>query len=116
MKDWKGNQIEVGHTLLIIEFKNFDAGHTPYTEFKHKYGPSTYLRGNPIPVQYRWEIKKTILVIEPGPRDIIYAVDVLNKVPINELPSFLSIKGNETLCIKGLSDNEQDFFIHHISK
>jgi len=112
MKDWKGNEIQVSHTVLIIDINNSMKGGGSKTSilFYGKDGSPTYRSDVfvTIPLKDDWEICQEIEVVEKS--DKISCGWTKTRLPINHVDSWVCAQPWQIICIKGISDNKEEYF------
>lgn len=115
MKDWKGNDIDVGHTIVIVRVGSMFDGATPvFISLKD----DTMEIGDPLPKTYVFERNERIKVTEWSRLVMLGAEpsdDTVNEIPINQLDFFINVQPWEILCIEGVSDNEQDYYLNYFN-
>lgn len=106
MKDWKGNEIIPGMTIVVVEVVNEDAG----AVFSLVNDPSG--KEHVIGTNYCWKPRMEVEV-----QDYDDMVDVSEsewkQAPVNLLSIAICKQAWEIICIKGVSDNEQEYFTRH---
>lgn len=111
MKDWQGNDIKVGDELLIMTYKSLFGGQKMGIMFIDADGIHELTKPKKMDNGFQWEIHREIKVLKWGN---IVSTD---SVPINLLDPFASPNTmNQCLCIKGISDNRENFMKHHLNK
>lgn len=114
-KDWKGNIIQEGDTVLKVRVKNWDAG-VKYSLIEFTIGEDNYSEIEPVEAEEKrlWEICEEILIKSITEDDGVVWMSFLK--PYVETPLWcagmhLSCQHNEILCIKGKSDSQEDYFL-----
>lgn len=118
MKDWKGNEIQVGHTVLVVMTRSMFSGGTLSTFFKDKFGNTELIELGTVKNDYLFETvskakvaeyKETLTWSEEGdPID-------LGEIPINWLGFVLPTNGRTIICIEGISDNQEDYYLDYFN-
>jgi len=112
MKDWKGNEIEVGQTVLTINVRRITEGSKMMIMFRgandewHKHD----LGLRPEPRQYLWEIQQSAIIMEQSPHMTISFGDAPSQIPIDQMDMFCHAQPWQIIAIKGISDNEQEYY------
>lgn len=109
MKDWKGNTIEIGHTVYRVATIN------PHAGFRLRFigiqdGEETDIVDMGVIEKDSFFVWEEYLIIPHS--DIIeeWRGNELFKVPINYIEKEIVCKENQILCIKGISDNQFDYY------
>lgn len=107
IKDWKGNEVKVGDTVLIVTINNTlqGGGGKLGIRFYDKNGnPSEIHKVADIPLCNTWEIHQKSKILPEG--------DIIGRegVPINMAKTWLTCQPWDILCIEGVSDNEEEYF------
>ena len=115
MKDWKGNEIQVGQTVLRINFKSMFGGNKSRFGFifTDANGKQHYRMAEEFisDMEYQWTIQDRFLITEPSNViSISFSSEVASKTPINISESWMSPQPWQVLAIEGISDNEEEFF------
>ena len=110
--DWKGNAITVGDELVIMTYKELFGGQDMVLMIKDKDGKMQELvKPTKTHNGVQWEVHRKITVIEFG------NTISNDQVPINLLDPFASPNTmNQCLCIKGISDDREQFMEHHLNQ
>lgn len=120
--DWKGNEINIGDTVLLYEYRTI---FTPteetaigqilmYGEKKIQTEPEVYK------TPYSWDLYKTIKIVEPKELDsMTFTISFEVKQPeevIEEPINWFGLNQQEefccAICIKGVSDNKDEFLAY----
>lgn len=113
MKDWKGNEIKVGDTVLLYEFEGlFAGGDLKVFMILDDSDAPQEIGSIPNPKHSKWELLQTIKVIDPINDGCIHCYLNPDEVPLDSLSWNLCTMPNRCVCIKGLSDNELEHFLH----
>jgi len=113
MKDWKGNEVQVGDKLVCVEIHHQSAGSTYQTIFSLGNGHPVHVsEEQTMPYEYVWWERLRCEVIEYG-----HMVELGNggQIPINHLDFFFPIQHNQILCIEGKSFDRDEYYIHKFS-
>lgn len=118
MKDWKGNEIKVGDTVCVYQFEDMFAGSKCTFGFIGENGFEQI--GEPFELkkhQY-WVLVRCLKIVEPvndGSIIGFHAAGTLEnpvECPADSLGWNISNQSNFAICIKGVSDNELEHFLH----
>lgn len=114
MKDWKGNKIEVGQTVIKVAFKSMFGGSASRMVliFTDANGEQHHRKGEEFinPMDYKWEIEGKYIITEQRNTMLISFGNRPSEVTIDSLDFMLSTQPWQILCIEGISDNEEEFF------
>jgi len=118
MKDWKGNIICVGQTVLIVSTNTYGAGDTMFLMWPQPDGTFKKSNETRIPDQHQWKITDRFLITEPGNTVFYSNDDTPNKVPINLVDWNITKRFgmHEIVCIEGISDNQLEYFKEFFNK
>ena len=115
MKDWKGNKIKVGQTVIKVRYKTMFAGNKQrfvlicYDEKGNK-ASQTFGEESIVPLDYFWDIKGRYIITEKRNSMTISFGESPSEVPVDNMDFILCTQPWEILCIEGLSDNKDEFF------
>ena len=106
MKDWKGNEIKAGQTIIKIQIKGmFDE-----CEFTPRFGkqrkPFTTKRS------YLWNIVNECKIVKKE-RTHKFTKGVWN-VSLDFIDFYMGKQPYEIICIKGISDKKEDYYSKEI--
>lgn len=113
MKDWKGNEIKSGDTVVIVTVKSmFGRASYGYIIFKED-GTTDHIKVQEgiEPPKYMWNIfdEKEIFDMDGHLRYYYNAGDIVYNLPAEE--DWLNSQSNfRIVCIKGVSDNKHDYY------
>lgn len=105
MKDWKGNEIKAGQTIIKIQVQGmFDE-----SEITPMFGDK-----KPFVVDrsYLWNIIKKCKVVKK--RERIEYNKRISKISLDFLDFFIGKQPYEIICIKGISDKKEDYYSKEI--
>lgn len=116
MKDWKGNKIQIGQTVLKINFKDMFGGSKSRLIINF-YGEDGKIHTQHVgedviaPEGYQWTVSSKFLITKPSNEmTICFSSECKSEIPINCAGMWIATQPWEVLCIEGISDNEEDFF------
>lgn len=108
MKDWKGNEIKIGQTIIVVEVINEDAG-AIFSLVNDPTGKE-YITGT----NYCWKPRMEVEVLDYD--DLVDLDDsAWKQSPINLLSIAICKQDWEIICIKGVSDSEEEYYKHKFS-
>lgn len=110
MKDWKGNKIEVGHTVLVISTGSMFEG----SAFVIRYGDKE-IKSEPIKKSYQFEISCKYKITEPSNTLALSLGNEQSEMPINHVDFFIAKQPYQIICIKGVSDNKEKYYIDYFN-
>lgn len=110
MKDWKGNKIEAGQTVLIVNVKSMFGGSKSQLMIMTENGFEKIGEETTLPEGYQWTIVSENKILPPSKNVTISMGDAPSEIPINQASLWLSVQPWQILCIKGISDNYEDYF------
>lgn len=113
MEDWKGNTIKVGDIVIKVRYKNWFEGNKQSLGFLSQNGIIYMSEPTYVEPTYFWQIIETSKITEPSNSFTVkFNPEDEGETPINHLGSGLGLACNafEMLCIKGISDNQDEFF------
>lgn len=105
MKDWKGNEIKAGQTIIKIQIKGmFDE-----CEVTPMFGSR-----KPFIVErhYLWNIVQKCKVIKKGNKQN-YNKSIV-KLNLDYIDFFMGKQPYEIICIEGISDKKEDYYTKEI--
>lgn len=113
MKDWKGNEVQVGQAVYVIDVGTmFDCGTIQFC-YLNDDGTIGNI-GEPIKVNesFLWEISVEYLIEENGnsvttSHEHPYQI----KVPINLADFMIAKTPWQIVCIKGISDDREEYYL-----
>lgn len=107
MKDWKGNEITVGQTLLKVRVKDyFGGGKVFLLDTNGNHEQLSFIT----PHGYQWTIIDKAIVEPAGTTCHLSFTDNPSRIPINLLDIWLTPQACEIICIKNISDVEKEYF------
>jgi hypothetical protein len=110
MVDWKGNKIEVGQTVIIVNVKSMFGGSKSQLMLMTEKGIEKICEETTLPEGYQWTIVSENNIIEPSTNVTISMGSAPSKIPINQVELWLSVQSWQILCIKGVSDSYEDYY------
>lgn len=115
MTDWKGNIIEVGHTVVTVAVDNPFAGATMVFGFITADGEHIQYDSAPIKKEHLWIPTGEYKIIE-GNTVTSYNDDFHHEVPIQFIDTWIPTSNflNQLIwCIKGMSDNQEEYYLNY---
>lgn len=103
MKDWKGNEIKVGHTIIKVAIDNMFSGSKMCLIVNGEIASTI-----DIEKEYLWDIVGKCHVKEDDDNEI--ALGEVSEMGIKFLGFFMSVQPWEIICIEGISDNKEEFY------
>lgn len=113
MQDWKGNKIEVGQTVLIVNVKSMFSGSKSQFMIMTKKGFEKIGEETILPEGYQWTVVSENNITPPSKNVTISMGDAPSEIPINQISLWLSVQPWQIVCIKGISDNNEDYYNEH---
>lgn len=111
MKDWKGNEIQVGQTVLLIATGSMYEGSTFGIAMWDGESYKEIFKGEPIPKSYSFEIERKFLITEPSNMMTIYFdLKATQPVPIDQADFHIAKQPWHIIAIEGISDNEKEYY------
>jgi hypothetical protein len=111
MKDWKGNEIKPGMTILKIAVKGmFDGG--KIAAFNKNGEVIAYSK--PLPRQYLWEVTAKCFVKPEGDTKIESTENEIEecKIGVDFLDFWFNPSYFEIIAIEGISDNKDEYYMN----
>ena len=109
MQDWKGNEIEVGQTVLIVNVKSMFSGSKSQFTIMTENGLQNVGEQTISPESHQWNIVSEANITPPSADVVISMGEDASEIPINQIDLWLSIQPWQILCIEGVSDNCEDY-------
>lgn len=116
MKDWKGNEIEEGDTIMLVSTKSAEINSSLILiDFSHPEKKAEVLSTYKKKANYRWLPTHEYKIIKIG--SWLYFTFMENEITCNYGIDILkySLDDNTILCIKGKSDNETEYYQHYFN-
>ena len=110
MQDWKGNKIEVGQTVIIVNVKSMFGGSKSQLMLMTEKGFEKIGDETTLPEGYQWTIVSENNIIPPSTNVTISMGEAPSEIPINQAGLWLSVQPWQILCIKGVSDNYEEYY------
>jgi hypothetical protein len=110
MKDWKGNEIQEGQTILKVAVKGMFDGCRTQLMIVNKPVGEEFIQER----QYLWEIVTKCYVKEKGDNSATIGGEV-QEIGIDFLDFFFSAQPWEIICIEGVSDNKDDYYMNEFN-
>jgi len=112
MKDWKGNTIKVGDTIVVINKEQMFAGNEVGLCRMNENGEWEFESLGIDKPRHKWEIQNKIEVTPPSSECTIYTSRKENDlIPINQIDFCCPIQPFQVCCIEGVSDNEEEYYL-----
>ncbi len=112
-EDWQGNQIVAGQTLVLVQTKPMFS-ESKMMLFDFKSGKMEQIGKTITYPKYVWEVGSEFKVWEDKNGTLFYTLqDEDYKIHI-QLSSLLWMN-NSLVCIKGLSDNEEEYYTKYFN-
>ena len=111
MQDWKGNKIEVGQTVLIVNVKSMFGGCKSQFTIMTENGLQNVGGEIISPESHQWNIVSEANITPPSANATIsiFTGEGASEIPINQIDLWLSVQPWQILCIEGVSDNCEDY-------
>lgn len=110
MTDWKGNEIKEGHIIVIVRTKPFfTAARFGFLDFSNPSKGFEQVGETYKTPEYIWEPRWDMEVVSLDGK--LYYKSNNTYVDISMLNFFK--QDSDIICIKGISDNEQEYFLEH---
>lgn len=113
MEDWKGNEIKVGQTVLVVSTGNIFEGSKPCVLMMTENGLEKVFEGEPIKKSYSFDISAKYFITEPGNNLTLSYGDKPSEVPINQIDFWVNRQPWQIVCIEGISDNKDEYYKEH---
>ena len=114
MKDWKGNEVQVGDTVLLVATGSMFDGSVLISSM---WDGEKYVErqiSDPIPKSYSFDIEGKYLITEPSNLMTIYFdPKITQPVPIDQADFYIAKQPWHIICIEGKSDNEKEYYQHY---
>lgn len=111
MTDWKGNIIQAGHNILIVDVQS------PFSDCDMvMYSPIDFKEVGRIKGKrdYIWNVSQRVKVTEPSQSIMIsFNNNTASEIPVNSLEFMCSCQYWQIICIEGISDNKEEYFTEH---
>lgn len=115
MKDWKGNNIQIGDTIVLVSTRSHGVSSSLVLMSFCSNEPPTVLSTYKEDANYRWLILSTYEIINHNGKlyyswsneDYTYNFD-LNSIELMK-------EENVVICIKGKSDNEKEYYEYYFN-
>jgi len=114
MKDWKGNKIQVGHTVVVVSTGSMLEGSTPFLLIRNENGYEK-IEGEPIKKSYSFDVSAKYLITEPSNNLTISMNDNPSEVPINHIDFWVCKQPWQIVCIEGISDDKDEYYNEYFS-
>lgn len=118
MKDWKGNDIKPGDTVVHVRVKKLPIT-TKLVVLDFENDTINVVGTNDTPAKdYDWEVvgEREVVSLDgrmyfqhTGTDGIVYRIDT----SIGDFMADPVLAGTEILCIKGVSDNETEYYLNY---
>jgi hypothetical protein len=115
MEDWKGNKIQVGHTVIVVSTGSMLEGSRPCLLMMTENGMEKVFEGEPIKKSYSFDVSAKYFITEPSNNLTISMNDKPSKVPINHIGFWISKQPWQIVCIEGISDNKDEYYKDYFS-
>ena len=115
MKDWKGNEIEEGDTIVLVSIRSHPIDSSLVLMDLGSNEPPTVLSTYKEDARYRWLILNTYETTSHNGRLYVTFVDdgITCNYGIETIDFF---KDDHTIiCIKGKSDNEKEYYEYYFN-
>ncbi len=110
MTDWKGNEIEPGQTVLLVSIKSQFAGSEMKWGIMMPDKTMHYITPVIMPEENKWEVRYEYQITEPGFRSAFSLEENKGEIPINIIDVWIRPQPHQIVCIKGISDSQEEFF------
>lgn len=111
MRDWKGNKIKVGDTVLIYRFLKTIPVSESVASFEAQYETEIEKPTS----QYVWELSEMYEILPETNFTVYICNSSENAISIDYINSIITKRNNHAVCIKGKSDNRVDFMTHYFT-
>lgn len=108
MKDWKGNKIQVGHTVVVVSTGSMFEGLTPCFSVMTENGRKAF-NGKPAKKSHRFDVSAKFLITEPSNDLKISMDDNPSEIPINLINHWVIKQPWQIICIEGISDSKDEY-------
>lgn len=115
MEDWKGNKIQVGHTVIVVSTGSMFEGSKPCLMIMTENGIEKVFEGEPIKKSYSFDISAKYLITHPSNNLTISMNDKPSEVPINHIDFWVCKQPWQIVCIEGISDNKDEYYKDYFS-
>ena len=115
MKDWKGNEIQVGDTIVLVSTKSQATESSLILMDFSSNEPPQVLSTHKEESKYQWVVLSSYLITKHRGRLYLTFDDngITSNYGIETLSFFLS--DSDIICIKGKSDNETEYYQHYFN-
>ena len=116
MKDWKGNTIQPNDIVLSYLFRNsFNPKSLRWINLKT--GTITPVKNPDMTDYWKWNLLHTFKFTLNGPGTFIMDVspDQIQIMNYQLIDIHLTENINVAICIKDISDNREEFMLHHFA-
>lgn len=115
MKDWKGNTVDIGSTIIIVDIKTPFGGDRVVFPVADENGDIHLIDGGKTSNNYHWNINVKYIVTDFGNSYKTSFTDAAGSIPINLIEMMIKVQPWQILCIEGKSDNKDEYFEHLFS-
>ena len=115
MEDWKGNKIQVGHTVIVVSTGSIFEGSKPCLLIITENGLKKVFEGEPIKKSYSFDVSAKYFITEPSNNLKISMSHKPSEIPINHIDFWVSKQPWQIVCIEGISDNKDEYYKDYFS-
>ena len=113
MKDWKGNDIQIGQTVLLVATGSMFEGSSLIVVMIDGEDHEEVYKSEPLPKSYSFEIIEKYLITEPSVAITTNLLAEINKMPVDHADFFIVKQPWHIICIEGISDNRDEYYAEY---
>ena len=116
MEDWQGNKIRTEDIVLVYNFMDMFGGQEcaieQYDRNRRLVSSEKYIAD----YDFKWELHSQNKITNKDTITISIDPDFIQQIPIQSVDTFIASQPWQAVCIKGISDNRQNFMESYLNK